>query len=125
MSRSAFISRRESKPLNFAAAADDRTSTRKAAADPPDDGLPADHRLLLLAVEDDPEARRYLELALEPDYRVVTVAHGREMREQFGVHGQQIAAVLMDLSLRETEDGLALTRWIRTQPGLRQIPVIA
>src|SRR5207302_628575 len=73
----------------------------------------------------DPEARRYLELALEPDYRVVTVAHGREMREQFGVHGQQIAAVLMDLSLKETEDGLALTRWIRTQPALRQIPVIA
>lgn len=37
---------------------------------------------------------------------------------------QQVDAVLLDVQLGE-EDGLSLASWMRKQPALRQIPVIA
>jgi CheY-like chemotaxis protein len=80
---------------------------------------------LLLVVDDDPETRQFLSLLLERHYQVVAVSGGEPMREQLRLHGGRFCVVLMDLALREPEDGIDLTRWIRTQAAFEHIPVIA
>lgn len=80
---------------------------------------------LLLVVDDDPETRDFLTLLLERNYQVVAVSGGEQMREQLRRHGARFCVVLMDLALREREDGIDLTRWIRAEAGFEHIPVIA
>lgn len=80
---------------------------------------------LLLVVDDDPETRQFLTLLLERNYQVIAVAGGDQMREQLRRHGERFCVILMDLALREREDGIDLTRWIRGEAGYERIPVIA
>jgi CheY-like chemotaxis protein len=79
----------------------------------------------VLVVEDDPASRAMLELIVKRRYSVLTAATGAEARTHLAVHGSAIGIVLMDISLKGDEDGLALTRFIRETPALRDMRVIA
>jgi PAS domain S-box-containing protein len=80
-------------------------------------------RPLLLVVEDDAETQRYMERLLSCRYRVLLAASAAEARSHFDARGDGIRVVLMDLSLRGSEDGLMLTRQLRAQGRL--VPIIA
>ena len=79
----------------------------------------------LLVVEDDRDTQLYMGAFLGKRFRVYYAASGEEARRQLAKYGKEIRMILMDLSLRGEEDGLTLTRWIRTTPQWQQIPVIA
>ncbi len=98
---------------------------RRSGANPPPRGgpRPGGARRLILVVEDDVETREFVRLLLELRYEVVTAAGGAQMREMLGLH--EFSLVLMDVALREAEDGIDLARWIRNHPSFAEIPIIA
>lgn len=105
--------------------ADDSASRRRPGDSPPSRSGPGAGiaKPLILVVEDDVETRDFIRLLLELRYRVITAAGGTQMREMLGVH--DFSLVLMDVALREAEDGIDLARWIRNHPSFAEIPIIA
>jgi CheY-like chemotaxis protein len=91
----------------------------------PTDPAAETEKPLLLVVDDDSETRQFLTILLVRHYRVIAVANGEQMREQLRSHGPHFAVILMDLALRDREDGIDLTRWIRAEAGFEQIPIVA
>ncbi len=79
------------------------------------------HRILV--VEDDPLSRELLFDWLETEgYEVVTAA---DLQAGFAaIHSQPPHLVLLDVKLG-ADNGLKLAFWMRQQPELRHIPVIA
>lgn len=79
------------------------------------------HRILV--VEDDPLSRELLCDWLETEgYEVVTAV---DLKAGFDVmHSQPPHLVLLDVKLG-ADDGLTLASWMRQQPELQHIPVIA
>jgi two-component system cell cycle response regulator DivK len=77
----------------------------------------------ILVVEDNPLSRELLCDWLETEgYEVTSTA---DLKSAFAaVRSHQPHAVLLDIQVGG-EDGLALATWIRQQPALREIPVIA
>jgi two-component system, cell cycle response regulator DivK len=77
----------------------------------------------ILVVEDNPLSRELLCDWLETEgYEVTSTA---DLKSAFAaVRSHQPHAVLLDIQVGG-EDGLALATWIRQQPTLREIPVIA
>jgi two-component system cell cycle response regulator DivK len=77
----------------------------------------------ILVVEDNPLSRELLCDWLETEgYEVTSTA---DLKSAFAaVRSDQPHAVLLDIQVGG-EDGLALATWIRQQPALREIPVIA
>ena len=84
----------------------------------------------VLVVEDDPANAVLIEFILSRlgGFEVVHTDDGDRVLET--IRGSGLAAVLMDVSLRDTSvagvkvDGLELTRRLRDLPGCRDLPVI-
>jgi CheY-like chemotaxis protein len=77
----------------------------------------------ILVVEDDEQSQKYMRILLSREYDVHLAATGQkawELLEENPVH-----LVLMDLSLRDGEDGLQITRRIRKDQRYKDIPIIA
>jgi CheY-like chemotaxis protein len=79
----------------------------------------------VLVVEDDADTQTYMKTLLAPRYDIVVAASGTEARQHLALDEGEIRIVLMDLSLRGPEDGLSLTRWLRSEARWRTLPVIA
>jgi len=77
----------------------------------------------ILVVEDHPINRELLCEWLETEGYEVTSAEGLDAAFA-ALRSQQPHAVLLDIQLG-TQDGAALATWIRQQPALQDIPVIA
>jgi CheY-like chemotaxis protein len=83
----------------------------------------SDSRPVVLVVEDFEDNRFMMRRLLEMSgYRVVEAVNGNQAVERAASEHPDI--ILMDLSLPQL-DGLAATRRIREQQGLRKTPIIA
>lgn len=77
----------------------------------------------LLIVEDNPANRELLSDWLEVEgFEVVSAENLEQARAALKTN--ELHAVLLDVQLG-ADDGLALATWIRSDPALRDIPVIA
>jgi PAS domain S-box-containing protein len=79
---------------------------------------------VVLVVEDDDPTQDLLTVALRHDFDLLHAVSAQEARARLAAH-PEVAVVLMDLSLNGNEDGLALTRWMRSERRWRDVPVIA
>jgi CheY-like chemotaxis protein len=82
-------------------------------------------RLRVLVVEDEPDAQALLRFILEPKYEVITASSGEEMRRQLDAHSEHVSLVLMDLKLEGDEDGVTLTKHLRSEGRWKGIPIVA
>jgi CheY-like chemotaxis protein len=62
---------------------------------------------------------------VQSEFDALIVASGEEARAQLARSPDQIQVVLMDISLRGSEDGLTLTRYLRSQDRWKDVPIIA
>jgi CheY-like chemotaxis protein len=79
----------------------------------------------VLVVEDDGETQNFMKVLLGRSYEVLFAASGSEMWRCLEARAGHINLVLMDLSLKGTEDGLELTRSLRKHPTWKNLPIIA
>ncbi len=80
--------------------------------------------LTILIVDDVPVEGDILRTMLEDDdYRFETASTGRQVRDIVYSRGADIAAVLMDWTLPDT-DGIELLGWIKSQPALADVEVV-
>ncbi|MGH7860388.1 MAG: response regulator [Candidatus Binatia bacterium] len=79
----------------------------------------------VLIVEDDRDTQIYMAALLGRRYRLLLASSGSEARQQLTANRGQISLILMDLSLKGGEDGISLTRFVRTEEALQRIPIIA
>jgi CheY-like chemotaxis protein len=79
----------------------------------------------VLVVEDEPDAQTLLRFILEPKYEVISASSGEEMRRQLAAHSERLSLVLMDLKLEGDEDGVMLTRQLRSEGRWKSIPIVA
>jgi CheY-like chemotaxis protein len=84
---------------------------------------PPAERLTLLVVEDDPDTQAFMKALLRRYYEVVTAAS----EEEFWAVLERLTPciILMDVSLKGSQDGLTLTRQFRAQARWNSIPVVA
>ena len=83
-------------------------------------------RPVVLVVEDDSDSRAYMKTLLRNRYQVLEATTGPEARRVLDEHADDVRLVLMDLSLRGEENGLAITAWLRTRNDSRRtLPVVA
>ncbi len=82
-------------------------------------------RLRVLVVEDEPDAQTLLRFILEPRYEVITASSGEEMRRQLEANPERLSLVLMDLKLEGEEDGVTLTKHLRSESRWKGIPIVA
>jgi CheY-like chemotaxis protein len=80
-------------------------------------------RLPLLVVEDDPDTQAFMKALLGRYYEVATAAS----EEEFWAVLEQLTpcVILMDVSLKGSQDGLTLTRQFRADPRWNAVPVVA
>ena len=83
----------------------------------------SDSRCTVLVVEDDPDTQALMKAQLRRHYEVVTAASEEEFWSVLG--GLTPCLILMDLSLKGSQDGLTLTRQFRAVPKWDSIPVVA
>lgn len=77
----------------------------------------------ILVVEDDEQSQKYMRILLSREFEVF-IAAGAE--QAYAVLDEQsISLILMDLSLRDGDDGLKITRNIRENGARPDIPIIA
>ncbi len=76
----------------------------------------------VLIVEDDPDTQAFMQALLGKFYDVEVASSGEEMRARLEKAGTDV--VLMDLSLKGGEDGLALTRLLNKHALWQKVPVI-
>ncbi len=86
------------------------------------DGQPGLPRLLL--VEDDLDTQAMMRTLLHRVFDLQVAASGDAVRNIMA-EDSAIEGVLMDISLKSGEDGLQLTRFLRSQARFRTIPIIA
>ncbi|MCB2203304.1 response regulator [bacterium] len=77
----------------------------------------------ILVVEDDEQSQKYMRILLSREYDVHIAATGQRAWEILEEHS--INLILMDLSLRDGEDGLQITRKIRQDMRFKDISIIA
>lgn len=77
----------------------------------------------ILVVEDDPDMQGYIRTALAGEYAVTVAASSREAYRELEAAPAEL--VLMDLTLRGGESGLALTRNLRADPRWKNIAIVA
>jgi CheY-like chemotaxis protein len=101
------------------------TRTAVLAAAPGDAGeAVAGRRSLVLLVEDDPDARALIKAFLDFRYEVLVAESAEEARAALSGYESQIEMILMDIALKGDEDGLALTRELRSEERWRRVPII-
>jgi len=76
----------------------------------------------IAVIEDNPDNRLLVSTILEDDYEITEYETGRDAME--GLEGDPPDLVLLDISLPEM-DGVEVLEWIRRQPVLATLPVIA
>jgi signal transduction histidine kinase/CheY-like chemotaxis protein len=81
-------------------------------------------RPAILVVEDDRDTQAFMRVTLARRYEVLLAASTEEARRVLEAQ-PAVSAILMDLDLRGTEDGLDLTRSLRAQGRWMQIPIVA
>jgi PAS domain S-box-containing protein len=79
----------------------------------------------ILLVEDDTDNQELVLAMLAERYGVVVAASVTEARQQLAIHSGEIQVILLDLSLRGDEDGLAFARWARSSESWSSVPIIA
>jgi len=84
-----------------------------------------DDRPAVLVIEDDPDNQNVYEIMLEDRYEVLLAANGEDTRTHLRDANGRIVVAVVDLALARSEDGFALTRFLREQPGWAHIPIIA
>jgi len=84
-----------------------------------------DDRPAVLVIEDDPDNQNVYEIMLEDRYEVLLAANGEDTRTHLRDANGRIVVAVVDLALARSEDGFALTRFLRQQPGWSHIPIIA
>jgi len=82
-------------------------------------------RSRVLVVEDDADTQGLMKALLGGRYEVLCASSGEEVREHLAQDEKKIRIVLMDLSLKGGEDGLALTEHLRSQEEWKDVPIIA
>lgn len=80
---------------------------------------------VVLLVEDDPETQTLMKLVLRKSYEVLVAGNGEEARMELRQHHREVRLIVMDLMLPGSEDGLMLTRYLRSQERWSKIPIIA
>ncbi len=98
------------------------TSDRGAPAEAESISSPG-QRPSLLVVEDDPDTQAFMKALLGRSYEVATAASA----EEFWAVLEHLTPciILMDVSLKGSQDGLTLTRQFRADPQWNAIPVVA
>jgi len=86
-----------------------------------DPSLP--ERMAILIVEDDPHSQLYFTKLLSGLYDTAVASSAREAWEL--LHERHFSLVLMDISLKGDEDGLSLTRRLRSEPAYEKMPIVA
>jgi len=81
-------------------------------------------RPCVLVVEDDADSQGFMKTLLSARYDVLCAASGEEARRQLARSDGNLHVILMDVSLKGGEDGLSLTRHLRSQPQWKTIPII-
>jgi CheY-like chemotaxis protein len=80
-------------------------------------------QMAILIVEDDPHSQLYFTKLLSGLYDTAVAASAREAWDL--LHSRTFDLVLMDISLKGDEDGLSLTRRLRTEAAFEKIPIVA
>ncbi|MCF7798004.1 MAG: response regulator [Lentisphaeria bacterium] len=78
----------------------------------------------VLVVEDDFATQQFMKFLLRNKYDVVFAASSEEVDQVLG-DNLDIAAILMDVSLRGSEDGLMITERLRQTKEWAKVPIIA
>ena len=79
----------------------------------------------VLVVEDDRDNQNLMRAMMKSRYQMLSAATPTEVRRQIENYRGPIHLVLMDLGLRGSEDGLALTRSLRGLERFRTTPIVA
>jgi len=80
-------------------------------------------RITILIVEDDPHSQLYFTKLLSGMYDTAVASSAREAWDL--LHERHFSLVLMDISLKGDEDGLSLTRRLRTEEAFTRLPIVA
>jgi two-component system, sensor histidine kinase and response regulator len=80
-------------------------------------------RMAILIVEDDPHSQLYFTKLLSGLYDTAVASSAREAWDL--LHDRVFNLVLMDISLKGDEDGLSLTRRLRTEAAFEKLPIVA
>ena len=83
----------------------------------------SDHTRSILVVEDDEQSQKYMRILLSREFNVHIAATGEKAWDILST--EPVNLILMDLSLRDGEDGLQITKKIRQDATLKDIPIIA
>ncbi|MEA2624662.1 MAG: hypothetical protein QOD06_707, partial [Candidatus Binatota bacterium] len=102
------------------------TTAAPAEEAPPDAavGPASPARPRILVVEDEADTQSFMRVMLGAEFEVMVAAGGEEMRRQLS-ETDRVDMILMDLSLKGPEDGIALTGWLRRQERWHDVPIIA
>ena len=84
---------------------------------------PTSHHKTVLIVEDDPHSQLFFTKLLSGMYETAVAASAREAWDL--LHSRSFDFVLMDISLKGDEDGLSLTRRLRTEEAFEKLPILA
>jgi len=78
----------------------------------------------VLVVDDDPNLASMLDALLTQDqYAVLTAKDGVEGQEVLQQNADAISAILLDWAMPRMS-GIEFLQWIKTEPGLKEIPVV-
>ena len=77
----------------------------------------------ILIVEDDWNSQKYYEYLLSPEYDIYTASTGGSAFSMLEEYAFDL--VLMDIKLIGDEDGLSLTKRLRSNPRYTTLPIIA
>ena len=80
-------------------------------------------RLAILIVEDDPHSQLYFTKLLSGMYDTAVADSAADAWDL--LHGRDFDLVLMDISLKGDEDGLSLTRRLRSEERNASLPIVA
>lgn len=80
-------------------------------------------RMAILIVEDDAHSQLYFTKLLSGMYDTHVAASAREAWDL--LHSKSFGFVLMDISLKGDEDGLSLTRRLRSEEAFAKLPIVA
>lgn len=108
-------------PFNEPVAENDKRQVESINADVVDD-VQSDKPLTILVVEDNTDARQFLQRSLEDEYQVLLAANGKEALKQLGKN-DNVSIIISDVMM-PVMDGMELVRQIRNNIRFSHIPVI-
>jgi CheY-like chemotaxis protein len=79
---------------------------------------------VVLVVEDQPDQALFMRALLQNRYEVVVATSALETLARLEELGDRVGLILMDVSLSQGEDGLMLTRQIRSDKRWQHLPIV-